>query len=100
MSDQKSSEKDRKQYIYNLTLAAVTGQVGCITVVMIFGSLIAGLWLDRSFETKPLFTILLMVCSMPITLYIMFRVVQGATKRMQPVVDKKNHENLEGGSES
>jgi hypothetical protein len=37
---------------------------------------------------------------MPITLYIMFRVVQGATKRMQPVVDKKNHENLEGGSES
>jgi F0F1-type ATP synthase assembly protein I len=100
MSDPEGSDKNRQQYVYNLTLAAVAGQVGCLTLVIIFGALIAGLWLDRSFETKPLFTILLMVASMPVTLYLMFRVVQGATNRIKPVSNKKNDENLKGGSES
>jgi F0F1-type ATP synthase assembly protein I len=100
MSDLKSQEKDRRQYAYNLTLAAVAGQVGCLTLVIIFGALIAGLWLDRSFATKPLFTILFMLASMPVTLYLMFRVVQGATSRIKPVIEKKNDENNQGGSES
>ena len=100
MSEPKRQNEDRKQYAYNLTMAAVAGQVGCLTLVIIFGALIAGLWLDRSFATKPLFTILFMIASMPVTLYVMFRVVQCATNRIRPVLDKKNHENLEGGSES
>ncbi len=100
MSEPNRQNKDRQQYAYNLTMAAVAGQVGCLTLVIIFGALIAGLWLDRSFATKPLFTILFMIASMPVTLYVMFRVVRGATNRIRPVLDKKNNENLEGGSES
>jgi F0F1-type ATP synthase assembly protein I len=100
MSDPEGQSKDRRQYVYNLTLAAVAGQVGCMTLVIIFGALIAGLWLDRSFSTKPLFTILFMIASMPITLYVMFRVVNGATRRIRPVVDMKKPENLEGDNES
>jgi len=100
MSDPEASDKNRQQYVYNLTLAAVAGQVGCLTLVIIFGALIAGLWLDRMFETKPLFTILLMVASMPMTIYLMFRVVQGATNRIKPVLKTKKDENLKGGSES
>ena len=100
MSDPKGQEKDRRQYATNLTMAAVAGQVGCLTLVIVFGALIAGLWLDRSFATKPLFTILFMVASMPVTLYVMIRVVQGATNRIKPTNEKKNQENLEGGSES
>jgi len=96
MSDQ---DQDRHQYAYNLTLAAVAGQVGCLTLVIIFGALLAGLWIDRSFETKPLFTILLMLASMPVTLYLMFRVVQGATNRIKPVLEKKK-DLSEGGDES
>jgi len=100
MSDPKGPEKDRRQYTYNLAMAAVASQVGCLTLVIIFGALIAGLWLDRSFATKPLFTILFMIGSMPVTLYVMFRVVQSATARIRPVDDKKKSENIEGGSES
>jgi F0F1-type ATP synthase assembly protein I len=102
MSDLNNQDKDRRQYAYNLTMAAVAGQVGCLTLVIIFGALIAGLWLDRTFATKPLFTILFMIASMPITLYVMIQVVQGATSRIKPVVKKKNNENssFEGGSES
>lgn len=100
MSDLKGDDKNRQQYVYNLTLAAVAGQVGCLTLVIIFGALIAGLFLDRAFATKPLFTIIFMVASMPVTLYVMFRVVRGATSRIRPVIDKKNNDNIEGGSES
>jgi F0F1-type ATP synthase assembly protein I len=100
MSDQKNQDSNRRQSAYNLAMAAVASQVGCLTLVIIFGALIAGLWLDRTFATKPLFTILFMVASMPITLYAMIRVVQIATKRIKPVGEMKEHENLEGGSES
>ena len=100
MSDQEPQEKDRRQYFYNLTLTAVVGQVGCITLLIVFGALIGGLWLDRHFSTKPMFTLLFMVASMPVTLYIMYKVVKGATDKMRPVIKNKNNENSEGGSES
>ena len=100
MSEPKSQENDRRQKAYNLTLAAVASQVGCMTIVIIFGALIGGLWLDKTFATKKLFTILLMLASMPVTLYLMVFVVKAATNRIRPVIAKKNNENLEGGSES
>jgi hypothetical protein len=37
---------------------------------------------------------------MPITLYVMIRVVQGATNRIKPATENKNQENPEGGSKS
>ena len=100
MSDPKRQENDRRQKAYNLTLAAVASQVGCMTIVIIFGALIGGLWLDKTFATKKLFTILLMLASMPVTLYLMVVVVKAATNRIRPVIAKKNNENLEGGSDS
>ena len=100
MNEPKETGKNRRQYAINLTMAAVAGQVGCITLVIVFGALIAGLLIDRWFSTKPLFTILFMIASMPVTLYVMYRVVEGATRRIRPVVEKNKPENLEGGSES
>jgi len=94
------TDKDRQQKTYNLVLAAVASQVGCLTLVIIFGALIAGLWLDRMFATKPLFTMIFMIASLPVTLYVMFKVAQSATNRMKPVIEKKNQINPEGGSES
>lgn len=65
----------------NLTLAAILGQVGCLTIVIIFVALFAGLWLDKYLNTRPLFTVGLMILSVPITLFIMFWIVKtGITK--------------------
>jgi F0F1-type ATP synthase assembly protein I len=100
MSEPKDPEKDRQQYVYNLAMAAVAGQVGLVTLVIIFGALIAGLWLDRTFETKPLFTMLLMVASMPLTIFLMLKIVQGATSRIKTDNKKKNDDINEGGSKS
>ena len=85
MSQPENQGKDRFQYAMNLTLASIAGQVGCLTLVIIFVALFAGLWLDRTMDTKPLFTIVLLIGSVPVTLFLMFRVVRAATSRIKPV---------------
>jgi formate hydrogenlyase subunit 4 len=65
----------------NVTLAAVTGQVGCLTLLIIFAALFLGRWLDRQFDTSPLITIGLLIASIPITLIVMFWVVRAVTSR-------------------
>ncbi|HLF91343.1 MAG TPA: AtpZ/AtpI family protein [Anaerolineales bacterium] len=77
-------KSDRVQYAFNMTLAAVAGQVGCLTLVIIFASLFGGLWLDNQFATRPLFTVLLLIGSIPVTLVTMFWVVRKATAHIKP----------------
>lgn len=92
MSEPGQAERDRRQKALNLTLAGVAGQVGCLTLVIVILALFGGLYLDKLLDTKPLFTILLMVGSVPVTLFVMFRVVKTATDRIKPVVEKKETE--------
>lgn len=68
----------------NLALAAVAGQSGCSTVVMIFLALFAGLFLDAQFDTHPIFSIGLVLISIPISLYAMIRLVLSTTARITP----------------
>lgn len=77
------------RYAYNLTLAAVAGQVGCITVVIIALALLAGLWLDNQFGTRPLFLVGLLLASVPVTLITMFWVVRQATSRIHNEASKE-----------
>ncbi len=66
-----------------MTLAAVIGQVGCITPVILIGALFVGLWLDRQFGTKPLFTVIFIVGSAPVSVVILYRIVKSATGRLK-----------------
>src|SRR3990172_12757102 len=84
-----SSNKNRTLRSLNLTLAAVTGQVGCLTILIIFVALFAGRWLDNQFDSSPLFTIALMVGSVPVTLVIMFWVVRSVTARFASRSEQK-----------
>jgi F0F1-type ATP synthase assembly protein I len=77
-------KKDRRQYTLNLALAAVAGQVGFVTLAVIGVALVGGLALDNYLDTKPMFTILFMVASVPVTVILMFRIVQAATSRIKP----------------
>jgi F0F1-type ATP synthase assembly protein I len=84
------SGKNRAQYIFNLTLAAVAGQVGFLTLCIVLAALFGGLWMDKRFDTKPLFTVILMLASVPVTLVMMFWVVRNATARIKTVPPEKN----------
>lgn len=89
------SEKERSQYAFNLTLAAVAGQVGCLTLAIILAALFGGLWLDSRFDTRPAFTVGLMVASVPVTLVLMFWVVKATTSRINSITKQKTQQTQE-----
>jgi len=81
--------KTRAQYIFNLTMAAVAGQVGFLTLCIVLASLFGGLWLDKRLDYKPVFTVVLMLASVPVTIIMMFWVVRNATARIRTIPAKK-----------
>lgn len=88
---QEQPPKSGKQYAFNLALAAVAGQVGCLTVVLVLVALFGGLWLDNTFATDtPVFTIGLMMASVPVTLVLMLWIVRRTTARLLPPQQPKS----------
>ncbi len=83
------SEKNRAQHAFNIALATVASLVGFLTLLIVLLALFGGLWLDSRLDTKPVFTIVLMVASVPVTVVMMFWVVRKATSRIQ-VSTKQN----------
>ncbi len=77
-------KQNRKQYALNLVLAGFAGQVGFVTLAIVVAALLLGLWLDSSLGTRPLFTILILLASVPVTLWVMFRVAMGFVARIKP----------------
>lgn len=82
-----SADKDRTQQAIKMTLAGVIGQVGCLTLVVIGIALGAGLWLDNQFGTRPIITLVLVIASVPLTLFLMFRVVLTLAPKLQLTAD-------------
>jgi len=76
-------QKNKKQYWLNLTLAGAAGQVGCVTLVIILAAVLGGLWLDSRFQTRPLFTLVLVVASIPVSLMAMLFIVRLVTSRIK-----------------
>jgi hypothetical protein len=86
-----------------MALVGVIGQVGCLTLVIILAALVAGLWLDNQFQTRPLFALVLVLASVPITIFLMFRVVLSFAPRIQAMstqaVEIDKEEEPEGGDD-
>ena len=83
MQPEKPAPVDRRSKILNLTLASVAAQVGCLTLVIILGAVLGGLWLDNRYGSKPMFTVGLLVASIPVSLAIMFIVVRFAVSKIK-----------------
>jgi hypothetical protein len=79
----KAPDKERAERALRMTLAGVIGQVGCLTLIIIGIALGAGFWLDSQFDTRPLFALVVVLASMPVTIFLMFRVVKTFMHRIQ-----------------
>ena len=83
MSQVEKKPKNLSDDRFNTILMTVVGQVGCLTPVIILVALFAGLWLDQQFETKPLFTILFIVGSAPVAIFVLYKIVKTATTKLK-----------------
>ncbi|MBK5109312.1 MAG: AtpZ/AtpI family protein [Anaerolineales bacterium] len=94
----KSPEKKTALSRFNLTLAVVAGLVGFLTVFILLVAFLGGRWLDNQSGNDALFTVILMVASVPVTLIVMFWVVRSVTARFaKPPV--QNSEQQEEGTD-
>lgn len=71
MSSQKKDPALSKQNKKNMLLAALLGQIGVLTLVIVLAAAFGGMALDARFDTKPWFTIGLLIASIPVSLLLM-----------------------------
>ena len=83
---------DDEQINETALLAGIIGQIGCITVLLIAIALGVGILLDRFLDTRPIFTILFLVGSVPVTLFVTVRVTLMAAARVQRSAEKNKKE--------
>lgn len=79
----KMDRNPQAQYARNLTRAVIAGQAGCSSVVMIFLALFLGLFLDAQFDTHPVLTIGLVLIAIPVSLYVMVRLLLSSVGAIQ-----------------
>ena len=60
----------------NTILIVLIGQMGCLTLAVIALSVLAGLWLDNYFHTKPVFTLILLLAGIPVSVLLMLFVAR------------------------
>jgi F0F1-type ATP synthase assembly protein I len=82
-----SEQKGRS--ILNTLLIVLIGQVGCLTLVIILASVFGGLWLDKTFGTKPVFTLALLFAGIPVSVFVMIAVSRRTLARLK---DKAENE--------
>jgi F0F1-type ATP synthase assembly protein I len=95
MDESKNNPRsDLSDSLFNATTAVVLGQVGFLTLGVILAAVAIGLFLDRQFDTRPLFTIVLVLGSVPVSLFITVRTVKRALTRhaVQPESDESNND--------
>ncbi|HKI54676.1 MAG TPA: AtpZ/AtpI family protein [Anaerolineales bacterium] len=83
------SEQKGRSILTNLLIVLI-GQMGCLTLIIILASVFGGLWLDKIFDTKPVFTLALLLAGIPVSVLLMLNVGRKALARMQEKLEKES----------
>ena len=71
-------------------LVVMIGQVGCLTLVIILASVFGGLWLDKTFDTKPVFTLALLFAGIPVSVLVMLVVARRTLARLKEKAENES----------
>ena len=82
------SNQTGRSILTNLLIVMI-GQVGCVTLVIILASVFGGLWLDETFDTKPIFTLILLFAGIPVSVLVMLSVARKTLARLQDKVEQE-----------
>lgn len=80
--------------ILNTLLIVMIGQVGCLTLIIILASIFGGLWLDKTFDTKPVFTLALLFAGIPVSVLVMLVVARRTLARLKDQAEKEKDSDI------
>ncbi len=86
MNEPGQDQKKQAQRSANLAAAGLAGQIGCVIPFIILGSVMLGLWLDKTFETGKVITLIMVLGSLPVSIYLTFRMAMRAVKEINPAM--------------
>ncbi|MDE2853930.1 MAG: AtpZ/AtpI family protein [Chloroflexota bacterium] len=73
-------------------VAGVVGQVGCMILLVILGSLLLGLALDEAFGTRPTFVFIMLLISVPVSTAAIFFYTRYKAKQLHGNTSKKEED--------
>ena len=78
------SKPKRQDYFINLGLAALAGLSGCVSIIILMVGIALGILLDaKVFDSTPLFTIVCIVGSVPVSLLTMLVIAIRSAKTIE-----------------
>ena len=86
-----SQSDNNPRNILNTLLIVLIGQVGCLTILIVLASVFGGLWLDNTFGTKPLFTLILLLAGIPISVLLMLFISRKTLARLKLQSESKSN---------
>jgi F0F1-type ATP synthase assembly protein I len=86
------SDKDNRNG-FNTLLIVLVGQMGCLSLIVILVTVLSGIWLDNTFHTKPIFTLVLLLAGIPLSIVLMVYVGRKTLAKLKEntsAIEKKN----------
>jgi F0F1-type ATP synthase assembly protein I len=80
--DGEKQQKPTVPVLIDTTAIKVLTQVGCITFVIGAIAIFGGLWLDNQLGTRPWITVVLVMISMPIVMWIIYKITITKTRHL------------------
>ncbi len=73
-------------------VAGVVGQVGCLILLVIAGTLALGWFLDETFGTRPTFIFVMLLVSVPLSTAMIFFYTRYKAKQLQGTARQKEED--------
>lgn len=88
------------------TTLILMGEVGAVTLIIVLPAVFIGLWLDKTFGTAPILTMTLVVASIPVSIFALYRLLKRTAEKLKPEksapesVSEDLQNKITGGDES
>jgi F0F1-type ATP synthase assembly protein I len=91
------SDQDRPpRLLSEAQVAGLTAQSGCLVVGVVLAAVVIGIWLDRALNTRPFITLALVLASLPVTFFLLYRIalqtVSTAKEKPSPAAKERNED--------
>ncbi len=70
-------------------VAGVIGQVGCLILLVILGTVLLGLGLDEALGTRPAFVFVMLLVSVPLSIWTIYAYTRYKAKQLQATTKQK-----------